>query len=323
MASSTIEMGPKLDWTRDHQLYDRYKNWKKRVEKEGDRAKCSYLKFWLGEEGLPLIQKWEDTKKLLYTGDDPSGHKLDTYWTLLEEEFKPRANRILSVIDLWTNSKQGQLGLSEWITKVYNQVELCHYNAASMDRIIRDVLIVGCNSIQAKDKIIRKGEDSTLEDVLDILQTEEAATRTIQNLNSTNTTTANLHYARYDKRKKSSRKNAHSNSTTDKNDKKCYRCGYAFEKEHLKSCPAKDAECRFCGLTGHFSKCCGKAGKFPKGGKNTNSTSTNSSNSTSNSGVTTASAHTLTAHSAPVQPVQEEYYYDEDGYIHKVQKDKE
>ena len=118
MASNTIEMGPKLDWTRDHQLYDRYKNWKKRVEmlmesvleEESDHAKCNYLKFWLGEEGLPLIQKWEDTKKLLYTGDDPSGHKLDTYWTLLEEEFKPRANRILSVIDLWTNSKQDQLG---------------------------------------------------------------------------------------------------------------------------------------------------------------------------------------------------------------------
>ena len=332
MASNTIEMGSKLDWTRDHQLYDRYKNWKKRVEmlmesvleEESDHAKCNYLNFWLGEEGLPLIQKWEDTKKLLYTGDDPSGHKLDTYWTLLEEEFKPRANRILSVIDLWTNSKQGQLGLSEWITKVYNQVELCHYNAASKDRIIRDVLIVGCNSTQAKDKIIRKGEDSTLKDVLDILQTEEAATRTIQNLNSTNTTTANLHYARYDKRKKSSGKNAHSNSTTDKGEKKCFRCGYAFEKEHLKSCPAKDAECRFCGLTGHFAKCCGKAGKFPKGGKNTNSTtSTNSTNSTSNSGVATASAHTLTAHPAPVQPVQEEYYYDEDGYIHKVQKDKE
>ena len=158
-----------------------------------------------------------------------------------------------------------------------------------------------------------------MKDVLDILQTEEAATRTIQNLNSTNTTTANVHYARYDKRKKYSGKNSHSNSTTDKGDKKCFRCGYAFEKEHLKSCPAKDAECRFCGLTGHFVKCCGKAGKFPKGGNNTNSTT--STNSTSNSGVTTASAHTLTAHSAPVQhpvqPVQEEYYYDEDGYIHK------
>ena len=115
-----------------------------------------------------------------------------------------------------------------------------------------------------------------MKDVLDILQTEEAATRTIQNLSSTNTITANVHYARYDKRKKSSGKNSHSNSTTDKNDKKCFRCGYAFEKKHLKSCPAKDAECRFCGLTGHFAKCCGKAGKFPKGGTNTNSTTSNS-----------------------------------------------
>ena len=126
---------------------------------------------WSEEEGLPLIQKWEDTKKLLYTGVDPTAHKLSTYWTLLEEELKLRANRIISVIDLWTNSKQGKLGISEWITKVYNQVELCHYNAVSKERTIRDVLIVGCNSTQAKDKIIRKGKDSTLKDVLDILQT--------------------------------------------------------------------------------------------------------------------------------------------------------
>ena len=328
MASSIIEMGPKLDWTRDHQLYDRYKNWKKRVqmlmesvlEDESDRAKCNFLKFWLGEEGLPLIQKWEDTKKLIYVGDNPSGHDLDTYWTLLAEEFKPRANRIISVIDLWTNSKQGSLGLSEWITKVFNQVELCHYDATSKDRIIRDVLIVGCNSMQAKDKIIRKGEDSTLKNVLDILQTEDAATRTIQNLSSNNPSTASIHYARYDKRKKSGTKNSNSasNSTNEKGERKCFRCGYAFEKEHLKSCPAKDAECRFCGLTGHFAKCCGKAGKFPKGYKNNNSTSTNSGNSTS--GATTTAAHTLTAHSAPVQPVQEEFYYDEDGCIQKIQK---
>ena len=246
-------MGPKLDWTRDHQLYDRYKNWKKRVqmlmesvlEDESDRAKCNFLKFWLGEEGLPLIQKWEDTKKLIYVGDNPSGHDLDTYWTLLEEEFKPRANRIISVIDLWTNSKQGSLGLSEWITKVFNQVELCHYDATSKDRIIRDVLIVGCNSTQAKDKIIRKGEDSTLKNVLDILQTEDAVTRTIQNLSSNNPSTASIHYARYDKRKKSGTKNSNSalNSTNEKGERKCFRCGYTFEKEHLKSCPAKDAEC--------------------------------------------------------------------------------
>ena len=148
MASSLIEIGPKLDWTRDHQMYDRYKQWKKRVtmvmdsalDEETDKAKCNYLKFWLGEEGLPLIQKWEDTGKLSYEvteGDagPPSRHNLNTCWELLEEEFKPKANKI-SIIELWgKNSNQGSTPLNEWITKVYNMVELCDYEA-SKERII-------------------------------------------------------------------------------------------------------------------------------------------------------------------------------------------
>ena len=108
MAFNIIEAGPKLDWTRDYMMYDRYKDWKSRVEmllgsaleEESEKAQCNYLKFWLGEEGLPLIRKWESTKKLVYTGDNASGHKLATYWTLLEDEFKPKANRIISIIDL-------------------------------------------------------------------------------------------------------------------------------------------------------------------------------------------------------------------------------
>ena len=107
----------------------------------------------------------------------------------------------------------------------------------------------------------RKGEDVNLKTVVEIIQTEDATTRTMQSFNSTTTatTTANVHYVKYDKKKKSSR-NFNSNI-----ERKCYRCGLSFEKEHMKNCPAKDPECRFCGVTGHFARCCGKARKFTKG----------------------------------------------------------
>ena len=36
---------------------------------------------------------------------------------------------------------------------MYNLVELCDYGDSN-DRIIRDVLIIGCNSDKAKDKIV-------------------------------------------------------------------------------------------------------------------------------------------------------------------------
>ena len=311
MAFNIIEAGPKLDWTRDHMMYDRYKDWKSRVEmlmgsaleEESEKAQSNYLKFWLGGEGLPLIRKWESTKKLIYTGDNASGNKLTTYWTLLEEEFKPKANRIISIIDLWNNSKQGQMPLNEWITKVYNQVELCQYKADSKDRIIRDVLIVGCASTQAKDKIIRKGEEVELKQVLDILHTEETTSRTMQNINSATTSTANVHYVKYDKKRKPGGKNG--NSTTQK---KCFRCGFDFLKDHIKECPARDAECNFCGLTGHFAKCCGKAGKFPKN-KNSGAQKENSY-ARKDSSTKKAEMHTL-------QTIQDRGpdFYDEEGTL--------
>ena len=78
------------------------------------------------------------------------------------------------------------------------------------------------------------------------------------------TATANVHYIKFDRKKKSGRNYSSNASSTDK---KCYRCGYSFEKEHMMNCPAKDAESQFCSLKGHFAKCCGKAGNFPKGNK--------------------------------------------------------
>ena len=98
--------------------------------------------------------------------------------------------------------------------------------------------------------------------MVEILQMENATTKTMQTFDST--ATANIHYVKYDRKKKSGRNYSSNASSTDK---KCYRCGYSFEKEHMTNCPAKDVECGFRSLKGHFAKCCGKAGNFPKGSK--------------------------------------------------------
>ena len=82
-----------------------------------------------------------------------SGYILQNYWDLLEAEFRPKGNKLLSVIELWTQSRQGSKTLNEWLTYVYNLVESRNYGDSS-ERIIRDVLIIGCNSDKAKDKIV-------------------------------------------------------------------------------------------------------------------------------------------------------------------------
>ena len=286
---STLESGPKLDWTRDNQMYECYRIWRKKVEfifcsalaDSTPKQLVSYLKYWMGDQGIPLIEKWESTGKLDYSNAEEtpateggrrrilsSGYKVQTYWDLLDEEFKPKGNKLLSIIELWTCSKQGDKPLNQWLTQVYNLVNICKYPEDSTDRIIRDVLIVGCNSNHARDKIIRQGEAITLNQVIEILQAEESAYSTMRQIQDyEKKPTASIHYQSYDSRNKKSKapsneQNSSSSPTGSK--RKCFRCGEPFSRQHMKECRAQNVTCNGCGIKGHLKKCCKKSGNFPK-----------------------------------------------------------
>ena len=285
---STLESGPKLDWTRDNQMYERYRIWRKKVEfifcsalaDSTPKQLVSYLKYWMGDQGIPLIEKWESTGKLDYSNsrETPateggrrralsSGYKLQTYWDLLDEEFKPKGNKLLSIIELWTRSKQGDKPLNQWLTQIYNLVNICKYPEDSTDRIIRGVLIVGCNSNHARDKIIRQGEAVTLNEVIEILQTEESTHSTMQQIQSYDKkSTGSIYYQTYDSRSKKSKVSNEQNSSSSPtgSKKKCFRCGETFSRQHMKECRAQDIICNGCGIKGHLKKCCKKSGNFPK-----------------------------------------------------------
>ena len=297
MAMSTLESGPKLDWTRDNQMYERYRIWRKKVEfifcsalaDATPMQLVSYFKYWMGDQGIPLIEKWESTGKLDYSNADEtpateggrrrtlsSGYKIQTYWDLLEEEFKPKGNKLISIIELWTRSKQGDKPLNQWLTQVYNLVNICKYPEDSTDRIIRDVLIVGCNSNHARDKIIRQGEAVTLNLVIEILQTEESTHSTMKQIQDyQKRPTASIHYQLYEKSKKSKNPSNEQNSSSStgstsptKSKRKCFRCSEPYSRKHLEECRAKNVTCNGCGIKGHLKKCCKKSGNFPKDSSN-------------------------------------------------------
>ena len=294
---STLESGPKLDWTRDNQMYECYRIWRKKVEfifcsalaDSTPKQLVSYLKYWMGDQGIPLIEKWESTGKLDYSNarETPateggrrkalsSGYKLQTYWDLLDEEFKPKGNKLLSIIELWTRSKQGDKPLNQWLTQIYNLVNICKYPEDSTDRIIRDVLIVGCNSNHARDKIIRQGEAVTLNEVIVILQTEESTHSTMQQIQSYDKkSTGSIYYQTYDSRSKKSKVSNEQNSSSSPtgSKKKCFRCGETFSRQHMKECRAQDIICNGCGIKGHLKKCCKKSGNFPKDSNRQNQSS--------------------------------------------------
>ena len=56
MATGLLETGPKLNWTRDNKIFDRYQIWKEKVElifssaleESSAEQKVSYLRYWMG-----------------------------------------------------------------------------------------------------------------------------------------------------------------------------------------------------------------------------------------------------------------------------------
>ena len=273
-------------------MFLRYKKWRSKIElifrsalsQATPGEKTAYLKYWMGDEGLPLIEKWESTGKLDYSNASvtptkeggrsrplSSGYKLETYWSLLEEEFKPKGNKLISIIELWTRSKQGNKTLNEWLTYVYNLVEACNYGD-STNRIIRDVLIIGCDSDRAKDKIIQAGETITLNETIEILQTEASTNSTLRQFQEIQKKpTASVYYQSYDSRSKKSKtpsSNEQNSSSSPTGSKKCFRCGEPFSRQHMKECRAQNVTCNGCGIKGHLKKCCKKSGNFPKDSSN-------------------------------------------------------
>ena len=231
----------------------------------------------MGEQGIPLVKKWTALGKLDFScseeDDLSSGYILQNYWNLLEAEFRPKGNKLLSVIELWTRSRQGSKTLNEWLTYVYNLVESCDYGNSS-ERIIRDVLIIGCNSDKAKDKIVRQGEKIKLQEVIEILQLEDSTRQTLSEMTST---TQKIHYASYEKKKGTEKKqkfqsNSNLSSSSSSGQKQdstgsqrvCFRCKKNYTKGHEKVCKALKAKCNACGIEGHFEIACKKSGNFPQ-----------------------------------------------------------
>ena len=291
MAMGLLESGPKFDWTRDNKIFDRFQIWKEKVEmifssallENTPEQKVAYLRYWMGDQGIPLVKKWTALGKLDFSNprdegrDNPisSGFILQNYWKLLEAEFKPKGNKLLSVIELWTRSRQGSKTLNEWLTYVYNLVESCDYGDSN-DRIIRDVLIIGCNSDKAKDKIVQQGEKIKLQEVIEILQMEDSTRQTLTEMNST---MQKINYVSYEKKKSKGNKNkqkiqnnsngSNSSSSGQKQastgpGKQCYRCKKPFTKGHEKVCKAINAKCDACGITGHYQIACRILGNFPQ-----------------------------------------------------------
>ena len=269
--------GPVLDWTQDHKSFQRFEKWERQVDlllksvyaDKANAFKARLVQLWMGEDSFPVVKMWEDAGDLPRENAGDAGNLPVTYINKLREFFKPKQNKLMAIREVWTDFHQGNEELNAWIARVSNAVQLADYQHLPdrmniRDRIIRDILLNGCNSQKARTRIMKEGPDTLLPAVINILQEEKQATQFEPK---------QVNYVKYDAKKGKKGKKTHgrkpvegSTSNSTSNSKKCYRCGDPYSKEHMEHCKAKNATCRGCNRVGHYQKCCKKSGNFPKKG---------------------------------------------------------
>ena len=165
-----MDLGPKMDYTLDNGLYQRFKVFKERyidilsgpLHVMPEENQVYYLRYWMGEECSKLISQWSTEGKITNADEETtSKKKLRTYWQLFEDYTKPRSNSLTAVVEL-KRLFQGSMTLEQFVTKATLLVDEAKYAAGQKDRMVHDTLIAGIFNDVACGKIIKKGPNMTL-----------------------------------------------------------------------------------------------------------------------------------------------------------------
>ena len=108
IAKKLVQDGPKIDWTMDNKICDRYLVWKYNVELIFSSAEVCIPKTMDGSNPEEASSKGRNKNP---TGLS-NGYIIQTFWDILEEELKPKGNKLISILELLSNrSKQGSKSL--------------------------------------------------------------------------------------------------------------------------------------------------------------------------------------------------------------------
>ena len=190
--------------------------------------------------------------------------------------------------------------LEQFVTKATLLVDEARYPAGQKDRMVCDTLIAGISGDAVCGKIIKKGPDVTLAQVLEISRLETATQQLLSQMSNTKPT---VNYVRYNRKKKNkggkppqqpfgkfhgsrtlpSNRKLDANGKLQTKAKICYRCGKGKHQLDQK-CAAIDVICNKCGKKGHFAVIYQKGKGFSCSSKSAHVVETSNSVSTSQTG---------------------------------------
>ena len=276
-----LEHGPRMDWTQDNGLYNRYRMWKEKMiaffhgplAAVAEENKVHYFTIFGGDFLISKMKLWRSEGKLRdrAVGDAAKNdNKIKTYWDLIEEAVKPMQNQLLAVVELKLLF-QGNLSLDEFYERARELCEDAGFTGAGFDRMLRDTILGGLSDTQLRDKITRKANNEmTIADVMKIARAEVSTRLAMAAMSIDNK--PSVHYMSYDKKHKKGKKpprghhpssqgshqsgksNQMQSQVTSGKDT-CYRCGKGRHQANQK-CGAIDSTCNNCGKKGHYARVC-------------------------------------------------------------------
>ena len=168
---------------------------------------------WINGEGIRHIESWKNSKTLIhqsvYDGLEEhekegkySSESIESYFTLFELLPAPKSNPLLAVEEIHF-AKQGSMTSGEFHSHIVKIAKGCQFpNSQAEERAIRDAILLGMNSQQARDKVINlmneEGKELTVEFLMKQLAVEDCNThhKSLSQLDSS----SSMNFAAYDHR---------------------------------------------------------------------------------------------------------------------------
>ena len=179
--------------------------------------------------------------------------------TALNEHFIPKGNKTFERHLFRQITQSAQENTDQFCTRLRSKIKLCGFNAGTTDTMLRDQLIQGVASVAIRRKFLEKGDDASLDDLLEIARVHELAMQQASHMSSGTKDSAVVNKVHHQKGKGSSHGKQGQFKQYEPRPSKiqlCFRCGKPGHFAADKACPAKSATCSSCKKVGHYAKMC-------------------------------------------------------------------
>ena len=114
------------------------------MKAKSEEQMCNYLMIWVGEKGRDIYNTWTLT--------DEERKLLATYYSKFEDYVKPKSNNVFARYKFHKRIQQEKESFEQFLTDLRLLVKDSGY--AAPDKMVRDRVVIGCQSQKTREKLI-------------------------------------------------------------------------------------------------------------------------------------------------------------------------